>query len=362
MTSVEEVGPVPTTMRAAVLAAPGRMEIVEKPVPACGPDEVLVKVAMCGTCGTDIVLQDVPLPGQPPYGNFTPGHEWTGTVVGIGSTVDEVAIGDRVAIHVHHGCGRCINCLTGSYTACLNYGRLDKGHRASGLTVDGGFAEYVVHNVSGIHKLPPSLSWEDGVLATTAGTAIYGLDRAGGLIAGDTVVVIGPGPVGLMALQAARALGAATTVLLGTRESRLALGKSLGADHVVNVSATDPVQAVHDLLGEAGADLVIETSGALTMPDASLRMIRRGGTVLFLAFYKDPTVLDLNLANLSELRLVTSRGEGRASVRRALALAESGLVRGRELVTHRYPLVDIQQGFDDLRERRDDPVKVVFVP
>ena len=159
-----------------------------------------------------------------------------------------------------------------------------------------------------------------------------------------------------------RALGASTTILVGTRESRLALGKSLGADHVVNVSETDPVDAVRDILGPNGADLVIETSGASHMPEQSLRMVRRAGTVLFLAFYKEPTPFDMNLANLSEVRLVTSRGEGRASVRRALALAEGGRVRGRELVTHRYPLAEIQQGFEDLRERRDDPVKVVFVP
>ncbi len=165
-----------------------------------------------------------------------------------------------------------------------------------------------------------------------------------------------------MAMQAVRALGASTTILIGTRESRLALGKSLGADHVVNVTETDPVEAVHDILGPHGADLVIETSGATSMPGQSLQMVRRAGTVLFLAFYKEATPFDMNLANLSEVRLITSRGEGRASVRRALALAEGGRVRGRELVTHRYPLADIQQGFEDLRERRDDPVKVVFVP
>jgi L-iditol 2-dehydrogenase len=352
----------PSSMQAAVLRGPGQFEVVEKAMPTFGRSDVLVKVAMCGTCGTDLALQDHPLPGQPAFGSFTPGHEWTGTVVATGESVDEVAIGDRVAIHVHHGCGRCINCLTGSYTACLNYGHAEKGQRATGLTVDGGFAEYVAHHVSGIHKLPDSLSWEDAVLVTTAGTAVYGLDRAGGMIAGDTVAVIGPGPVGLMGLQVVKALGAATVILVGTRENRLALGKSLGADQVVNVSDQDAVATVLDLTDGLGVDLVIETSGNLSMPNESLRMVRRGGTILFLAFYAEPTVFDLSLANLSEIRLVTSRGEGRAAVRRALALAERGVIRGAELVTHRYPLADIQRGFDELRDRRHNPIKVVFEP
>jgi 2-desacetyl-2-hydroxyethyl bacteriochlorophyllide A dehydrogenase len=352
----------PTSMQAAVLRGPRDLQVVEKPLPVMGSDDVLVRVAMCGTCGTDVGLQDQPLPGQPPFGDFTPGHEWTGTVVGTGDSVDEVVLGDRVAIHVHHGCGRCINCLSGSYTACLNYGDTSKGHRASGLTVSGGFAEYVSHNISGIHKLPDSLTWEDAVLVTTAGTAVYGLDRAGGLIAGDSIAIIGPGPVGLMALQVVKALGAANVVLLGTRESRLTLGKTLGADRVVNVREQDPIAVLNEMTDGKGVDMVIETSGNPEMPDQALRMVRRGGTILFLAFYKEPTVFDMSLANLSEIRLVTSRGEGRAAVRRALALAERGLIRGTDLVTHRYALADIQQGFEELRDRRHDPIKVVFVP
>jgi L-iditol 2-dehydrogenase len=349
-------------MRAAVLYGPRDLRVVERPVPEVGPADVLVKVAMCGTCGTDVGLQDDPLPGQPPFGEFIPGHEWTGTVVALGETVDEVAIGQRVAIHVHHGCGRCVNCLTGSYTACLNYGDVAKGHRASGLTVAGGFAEYAVQHVSAIHPISDAVSWEDAVLATTAGTAIYGLERAGGLVAGDTVAIIGPGPVGLMALQSVRAMGAGTTIMIGTRENRLALGRQLGADHLINVREQDPVEVIRDLTNGRGVDLVIETSGSAEMPETSVQLARRAGTVLFLAFYDGPTTFDLNKANLSEIRLVTSRGEGRAAVRRSIVLAERGLVRGRDLVTHHYPLDNIQEGFDDLRHRRGDPVKIVFTP
>jgi len=188
-----------------------------------------VRVAMCGTCGTDLKIQAHPFPNQPPFGEFTPGHEWTGTVVALGETVDELHLGDRVASEVHKGCGRCENCVLGMYTACLNYGSVAKGHRTSGLTTDGGFAEYVVHHVTALFPLPDNVSWEDAVLVTTAGTGLYGLDAIGGYVAGDTVVVIGPGPVGLMTVQLCKALGAERVILVGTRQSRLELGASTHA-------------------------------------------------------------------------------------------------------------------------------------
>jgi L-iditol 2-dehydrogenase len=353
---------IPSEMRAAVLFGPNDLRVVTKPVPVPGPEEVLVKVAMCGACGTDVSIQHHPFPHQPPMGEFTPGHEWTGTVVATGSSVDEVAEGDRVAIHIHHGCGRCRNCLTGNYTACTNYGIASKGHRATGFTADGGFAEYVVHHINSIYKLPDGMSWEDGVLATTAGTAVYGIERAGGLIAGDSVVIIGPGPVGLMTVQVARALGADSVTLIGTRPDRLAKGAELGATTTIDTSALDPVAEVMRLTDGRGADLVIETSGNPSTPNQAMAMTRRGGTVLFLAFYTDPVPFDLGHANREELNLVTARGEGRMAVRRAISLIASGAVRGESLVTHRYALDDIQQGFDDLRARTGDPMKIVFVP
>jgi L-iditol 2-dehydrogenase len=349
-------------MRAAVLFGPNDLRVVDKPVPRPGPGEVLVKIAMCGTCGTDLKLQTHPFPKQPPFGQFTPGHEWTGTVAALGDTVDEVAVGDRVAIEAHHGCGRCENCVLGMYTACLNYGNAAKGHRASGMTADGGFAEYAIHHVSSIYKLPENLTWEDAVLVTTAGTSLYGLDAIGGYVVGQSVVVIGPGPVGLMTLQACKALGADPVVLLGTRQARLDLGARLGADCVVNVKAEDPVDAVKRCIGAEGADVVIEASGALGAPQQAIQLVKRGGKILFLAFYPTPVTFDLSSAIRDDVTLYTTRGEGAGAVKRALSLAAQGKIRGRDLVTHHFPLEQIREGFRVLAEREGDPIKVVFVP
>jgi L-iditol 2-dehydrogenase len=349
-------------MRAAVLFGPGDIRVIERPVPEPGPDEVLVRVAMCGTCGTDLKIFDGHFPQTPPLGQFTPGHEWTGTVAAVGSRVDEFGPGDRVCIEAHSGCGRCDNCLGGRYTACLNYGNLAKGHRASGMTADGGFAEFAVHHVSALYALPPGLSFEDGVLITTAGTGLYGLDVAGGYVAGLDVVVIGPGPVGLMTVQACKALGARQVILVGTRQSRLGLGRKLGADHVINAAAADPVAQVLDITGGGGADLTVECSGAIQAPQQCAEVTKRGGKIAIVAFYPAPVTLDLSAVVRKDISIHTSRGEGGNNVKRAAALAARGLLRGAELVTHRFPLEEIAAAFRTVRHREGEPVKVVVVP
>lgn len=349
---------VPETMRAAVMFGPRDIRVMDKQVPVPTAGEVLVKVAMCGMCGTDLKIYDGHFPLTPAYGEYTPGHEWTGTVVACGETVDEFAPGDRVCIEAHHGCGRCDNCLIGRYTACLNYGNREKGHRASGMTTDGGFAEYAIHNVGSLYKLPDNVSYKDAVLITTAGTGLYALDAAGGYIAGQDVVIFGPGPVGLMTVQACKQLGAKRVVLVGTRTSRLEMGRRLGADFLVNAREADVVESVLEHT-EGGADVVIETSGSPTTPQQCVEVVQRGGKILFVAFYPEPVTFDLSAVVRSDVTMFTTRGEGGNNVKRAVALAEMGRLRGDELVTHEFPLEDIAEALRVVKERDGDPLKVV---
>ena len=144
------------------------------------------------------------------------------------------------------------------YTSCLNYGFRAKGHRANGFSTDGGFAEYAVNSVNTMVHVPDDMSDEEATLVVTAGTAMYGLDVMGGIIAGEPVVVIGPGPIGLMGVGVAKALGAQPVILTGTRERRLEMGKRLGADHVVDVTKEDAVDAVRRLTGGKGVHYVLE--------------------------------------------------------------------------------------------------------
>src|SRR5215204_1508159 len=193
----------PGTMKAWVLGGPGELSLVDKPVPELGPAEVLVRVDAIAVCATDIEIVKHGLPamveGELPFGkNLTIGHEYMGTIVRLGPSVDEFQIGDRIAVEVHAGCGRCPRCREGMYTACLNFGFRSKGHRANGFTTDGGFAEYAVNNVNTMVHIPDDMPDAEATLVVTAGTAMYGLDVMGGIIAGEGVAVIGPGPIGLM--------------------------------------------------------------------------------------------------------------------------------------------------------------------
>jgi L-iditol 2-dehydrogenase len=230
------------------------------------------------------------------------------------------------------------------------------------MTTDGGFAQYALHNVSSLYPLPDGVSHEDAVMISTAGTGLYGLDATGGYIAGQDVVIFGPGPVGLMTVQACRQLAAASVTLVGTRASRLEVGRSLGADHVVNVRETDPVEAILAITDGRGADLAIECSGAPTAPQQCVEALKRGGKLLVVAFYPGPVELDLSAVVRGDITMYTTRGEGGNNVKRAVSLAAQGRLRGAELVTHSFDLDDIAEAFRVVRERDGDPLKVVLIP
>ena len=210
--------------------------------------------------------------------------------------------------------------------------------------------------------MPDNVSFEDAVLLTTAGTGLYGLDAAGGYILGQDVLVIGPGPVGLMTVQACKQMGAGRVMLTGTRESRLAMGRQFGADITINVREQDPVEAIMAATAGQGVDVAIECSGFPDAPQQCVAATKRGGKVIYVAFYPGQITLDLNTVVRNDINMYATRGEGGNNVKRAVALAAAGRFTGKELVTHRLPLEDITDGFRMLRERSGDPLKMVLLP
>ena len=199
--------------------------------------------------------------------NFTPGHEYMGTVVALGPGVDEYKIGQRVTVEIHAGCGQCKRCREGMYTSChnygLNYGDVDKGHRANGFTTDGGFCEYQVNHINTLVAIPDDMTDEEATLVVTAGTAMYGLTELGGLVAGESVVVTGPGPIGLLGVAVAKAMGAQPVILTGHARQPSAdrQGARRRSRHQ-HPQGEDVVQAVKDLNGGKGVDYVVECSAA----------------------------------------------------------------------------------------------------
>src|SRR6201981_3211151 len=292
--------PIPDQMRAWVLGGRDELFLRDKPTPIPGRAEVLVRIDAVAICATDLEIihrgSPASIQGGLPFNkNFTPGHEYMGTVVALGPHVDEFRIGQRVTVEIHAGCGQCKRCRQGMYTSChnygLNYGDVDKGHRANGFTTDGGVAEYAVNNINTLVAISDEMSDEEATLVVTAGTAMYGLTELGGLVAGESVVVTGPGPIGLLGVAVAKALGAQPVILTGTRDNRLAIGRELGADHVINVRNENAVEAVKRLNGGKGVDYVVECSGAPNAVNEAVYMVNRGGKVCLAAFpHAEPPV------------------------------------------------------------------------
>ena len=355
---------VPERMKAWVLGGPEEIFLVDKPVPQPGTAEVLVRVDAVAICATDLEILRHGVPamidgGLPFDKNFTIGHEYMGTVVKLGPAVDEYRIGDRVTVEVHAGCGRCERCRQGMYTSCLNYGDSKKGHRANGFTTDGGFAEYAVNNINTLVHVPDDMTDEEATLVVTAGTAMYGLDVLGGLIAGEGVVVSGPGPIGLLGVAVAKALGADPVILTGTREGRLALGKKLGADQAINVRDENPVAAARRITNGKGVHFVLECSGAPEALNEAAQMVNRGGRICLVAFPQNPVLVDLAYLVRNNIYVFGIRGEGQSATRRAMALMKQKRFDARLIHTHTFPLYDLPTALKYARERIDDAIKVV---
>jgi L-iditol 2-dehydrogenase len=359
---------VPASMKAWVLGNPDELKLVDKPVPQPGAAEVLVRIDAIAVCATDLeIIHSGPpalIQGGAPFNkNFTPGHEYMGTVVKLGPGVDEFDIGDRVTVEIHAGCGRCERCREGMYTACtnygMNYGDRNKGHRANGFTTDGGFAQFAVNNINTMVHVPDDMSDEEATLVVTAGTAMYGLDVMGGLIAGQTVVVMGPGPIGLMGVGVAKALGAQPVILTGTRDNRLEIGRKLGADHVINVRNEDAVEAVKRITHGKGAHYVLECSGAPTAVNEAARMLNRGGRICLAAFPHEPALVDVAYLVRNNIYLFGIRGEGKSATHRAAAFMAQKRFDAKLIHTHTFPLAEVPTAIKYARERIDDAIKVV---
>lgn len=367
-TNLDEHFVTPATMRAWVLDDPGQLRLTEKPVPQPGPAEVLIRINAIAFCDGDVRMITKGPPaliqgGLPFNKNFTPGHEYVGTVVKLGAGVDEFALGDRVAVEVHYGCGRCERCRAGMYTCCLNYGMNygdhDKGHRANGFTTDGGFAEYAVNNVNTLVHVPEGIGDEEATLIVTAGTAMYALDTLGGLIAGQSLAVTGPGAIGLMGVAVGKALGADPVILTGTRDSRLSLGKKLGADHLVNVKAENPVAAVKRITGGKGVHYVLEASGNPNGLSDAMDMVMRGGRICLVGFANEPVQVDVAKLVRNHLSVFGIRGEGKSATHRAAALVAQRRFDAKLIHTHTFKMEEVPTAFRYSRDRIDDAIKVV---
>lgn len=353
---------IPSMMRALVLPAPGEFEVRDVPVPVPGPGEVLCRVRAVAICGSDPEILRGDLAGTwPPGYPFTPGHEWAGEVVAAGEDVIDFAPGDRVAGEAHKGCGFCENCKRGRYTLCLNYGKPETGHRHYGFIVPGAYAQYNVYSIKSLTKMPASVTFREGALIDTAGVTLHGMELTG-ITPGGTVAVIGPGPIGLIAMRMAKAMGAARVIMVG-RRSRLQAAARLGADVVVDFEREEPVAAVRLATGGLGVDEAFECSGAEGTFAQAVRMVRKGGRVGLMGVPNDRVMEPLPFKYIvhNEIAIFGSRANPNVS-RRILQIVGSGQLCLNDLITHVFPLEGFAEALDTFVGRREGAIKVVIEP
>jgi len=353
---------IPEKMKAAVLFGKNDLRVVQKDVPKPGPGEVLIKVKSCAICGGDPKIVANGWPGSPPFGEFTPGHEYSGEIVKVGSEVFGYEVGDRVAPEPHKGCGHCINCLRGLYTTCLNYGNTKVGHRQFGFTANGGYAEYAVSHMNCLHKIPDSISYDAATLLTVGGAALYGMHRIGWIIPGETVVIMGPGPIGLMAAQIAKACGAGKVIVIGTRQPRLDIALKTGATMAINSKQEDPLAAITQITEGVLADLVIEASGNVDAAVQAVELVKKSGRVSFLGLYPQPAPINLFKVVMHNLIVAGGRGEGEKAIDKLIPLMADGRIKTEPLITHRFSLDKINEAFDTFVNRKGNAIKVIINP
>lgn len=312
---------------------------VPKPTPAAG--EVLIKIELCGICGSDIHVRHDEFPYWPPV---TLGHEFTGTVVEVGEGCKKLELGDRVVAEPHTlACGTCPLCRTGNIQICP-----DK--RSPGWGIDGGMAEFIAYPEKLLHVIPDSMSWEQAVVIEPVANIVTDLLERTRVEAGDTVVVLGPGPIGLIAAMGARAVGAKQVILIGTpgdSNLRFPMAKELGFKHCVNIAETDAVQYVLDHTGGIGADVVVECSGSPraipTIPD----LARKQGRVCIIGLTGRKMVeLDWDKFAFKVLSLDFNMSTYYTSWEKSISLVASGKIQAEKLVTHKGKLEEWESVFD----------------
>jgi L-iditol 2-dehydrogenase len=333
----------------------GFVELREVPRPSVAQNEVLIRVRAVGICGTDIHIYHDEYPYYPPV---TLGHEFSGEVVEVGEEVCGWKPGDRVVAEPHtRACGVCRYCRTGNPQICPH-------KRSIGWGIDGAFAEYLAMPAWLLHRIPDNVSFEEAALTEPTAIVTSAVNVATGVEVGDIVVVLGAGPIGLLAAQVAKVSGACWVMITGAArdsEVRLPVAKELGIDYVLNIAEEDPVQKVMAITSGHGADLVVDASGAQSAINQAVAMVCTLGKICAIGLAgKEEIAFTWNKAVFKSCRIQFSLSSSYRGWEQALWLIASGKVRVDRLITHRLSLEDWSLGFEAAAS--GEAIKVLLMP
>ena len=338
-------------MKAALIIGKGLVRLQDMPSPKIGADDLLVRMKVCGICGTDL---------EKVHGvNITPpvlGHEVAGVIEQVGTRVDRLSVGDRVAVHNHISCQHCYFCKNGFETLCDEYPKsnldpcgLAESFRVPKVLVKGGT----------VHRLPDSITFEEGAQAEPLACCIRGLNKVG-VKPGRTVAIFGTGPVGLSHLQLLKCFGASRVYAIDVSKKRREYAVKMGADLAFDPTTDDAPNTISLLTGGVGVDLAIVATANLEALESAFESVRKGGTVLQFGVPARGSLFTLDMARmfLREVRFQSSYSTSEVEMRMAIELIASKRVKPSEMVTDRLPLSRTVEALA-LADRAADTVKVI---
>ncbi|MGE5593931.1 MAG: zinc-dependent alcohol dehydrogenase [Betaproteobacteria bacterium] len=333
-------------MRCQVLYGPRDLRLENRPEPTLGDRDVLIKVRTAGLCGSDFhrYMGHRQIPGP-----LVLGHEFSGDVSGVGKSVTRFKPGDRATVQPNFGCGECSMCRSGRENLC-------KERLGLSVNIDGCFADYVAVPEGYAWHVPQGLSYEQAAIAEPLAVAVRAVKRAR-VAAGDTVVILGAGPVGLLALQVAKASGA-SVVAVDVIAWKLELARNLGADASISGNGDDILTALEEATGEKGARVVIETAGVPSTVELALRLVSPGGRVILVGLAQTTAqVIPAQLVS-NEVEVLGSYIYTHDEFGAALRLAERRIVNVDAIVSHRLPFDRLAEAFSILE--RGEGCKVLI--
>lgn len=348
-------------MKALVFAAPGKIELVEKPVPRPGPTDALVRITTTTICGTDVHILKGEYPVKP---GLTIGHEPVGVIEELGSAVTGYKVGQRVIAGAITPCGQCHPCLDGTHSQC---GGKPMGGWRFGNTIDGAQAEFLLvpNAMANLAPVPDHLSDEEVLMCPDIMSTGFSGAESGRVKIGDSVAIFAQGPIGLCATAGARLSGASLILVVDSHENRLKMAKAIGADVTINFKAKDPVAAIMEATGGRGVDVAIEALGTEATFQSCMKVLKPGGTLSSLGVYAEDIHIPVSAfyAGLGDQKLITTLCPGgKERMRRLMDVISTRRVDLKPMVTHRFKLSEIISAYDLFSNQRDGVLKVAITP
>ena len=333
----------------------GLIEMRDVPEPTAGDDEVLVEVKAVSVCGSDLHIFHDNHPYWPPV---VMGHEFSGVIAAVGKAVAGWKVGDRIVSETRTGaCGVCYCCQSGFPQVCEH-------KRAYGIGINGAYAKYVAGPAKLLHHLPGPIPFEVGAMLEPIAVCVTAILERCGFTAGDSAVVTGPGPIGLISLAIVRSAGARVTAIIGRDPDegvRLEKARELGADVIINTDKTDPLQRVLAMTEGRGADMLVETSGSGKAISQAFEMVRRLGRICAVGISgKDAIPIPYDRGIFKALSYDFCFSSSWTAWEKTLSLISKGLLPLEKLITHKLPLEKWEEAFHLLESRQ--AAKVILIP